>query len=237
MKILAFLGESVSELGIANGLLATLARSIDRISDGRCRLFKYYFVAQPVPPGPSKTADSSTTRIYRVSPEDGIIRQFPRPPQNILKRFADGAVCHVAEQTGKFAGFIWIKQERYFEDEVRCHYVLSPPTLLTWDFDAYVAPEFRMSRVFVRLWAGVNDYLREHGYRWTISRISAFNAASLASHKRFGLVRLHTGFFIVLGQCQVSVFTCRPYLHIGASPSDSPEIVFHAPDGSTGGQA
>jgi hypothetical protein len=229
-RLLAFFRESVNSLGAANGLLATLARALDWASGGRCRLFKYYFVAQPVP---ARRADgarrASKTRIYRVSAGDGIIQQFPRPPQNIAKRFADGAVCYAAEQASRFVGFIWIKQDSYREDEVRCHYVLQPPTRLAWDFDAYVAPDFRMSRAFVQLWDAANEYLRDNGCRWTISRISAFNANSLAAHKRLGIVHLHTGFFVVLGPMQLSTFTCAPYIHIGFASSRGPELVLHAP--------
>ena len=234
IRILAFLRESVTSLGAANGLLATFARSLDRASGGRCRLFKYYFVAQPVPAHRSVVAGRpSKTRIYRASAEDGIIQQAPRPPQNIAKRFADGAVCYVAEQANKLVGFIWIKQDDYHEDEVRCHYVLRPANQLAWDFDAYVAPEFRMSRAFAQLWEAANEYLREHDFRWTISRISAFNATSLASHKRLGIVHLHTGFFVVLGPLQFSAFSCAPYVHIAFGSSSEPELIFHAPIASS----
>ena len=229
-RMLAFVRDSVTSLGVANGLLATFARSLDRASGGRCRLFKYYFVAQPVPPHRTSLVDRpSKTRIYRASIEDSIIQQSPRPAPTIAKRFADGAVCHVAAQGSKLVGFIWIKQDSYDEDEVKCHYALQPSTQLAWDFDAYVAPEFRMSRAFSQLWEAANDYLRDLGYRWTISRISAFNAASLRSHQRLGLVRLHTGHFLVLGPVQVSIFSCRPYAHIAIGRSRGPELVFTAP--------
>jgi hypothetical protein len=229
-RILAFIRDSVTSLGVANGLLATFARALDRASGGRCRLFKYYFVAQPVPSERSMAAGKpSKTRIYRASADDSIIQQFPRPKLNIVGRFADGAVCHVAVRGDKLVGFIWTKQGSYQEDEVRCHYVLRPSNQLAWDFDAYVAPEFRMSRAFSQLWDAANEYLRELGRRWTISRISAFNAASLRSHQRLGLTRLHTGYFLVLGPVQISLFSCRPYVHVATHGSRGPELVFTAP--------
>jgi hypothetical protein len=203
-RILAYLRDSVTSLGLANGLLATFARSLDWASGGRCRLFKYYFVAQPVPSDRSIAVDRpSKTRIYRASADDSIIQQFPRPTLNIVRRFADGAVCHVAVRGDKLVGFIWIKQDSYQEDEVRCHYVLRPSNQLAWDFDAYVAPEFRMSRAFSQLWDAANEYLRGLGRRWTISRISAFTAESLRSQHRLGLTHLHTGYFLVLGPVQI----------------------------------
>lgn len=229
-RILAFFRDSVNSLGVANGLLATFARALDRATGGRCRLFKYYFVAQPVPSHRSSAVERpSKTRTYRTSVADTIIQQSPRPAPAIAKRFADGAVCHVAAQGSRLVGFIWIQRDSYDEDEVKCHYVLQPSTALAWDFDAYVAPEFRMSRAFSQLWDAANAYLRDLGCRWTISRISAFNAESLRSHKRLGLVHLHTGHFLVVGPVQISVFSCRPYVHVAIGRSRGPELVLKAP--------
>jgi hypothetical protein len=79
------------------------------------------------------------------------------------------------------------------------------------------------------LWGAANEYLHDLGCRWTISRISAFNAMSLRSHQRLGIVHLHTGYFIVLGPVQISVFSCRPYVHVTIGRSPGPEIVLMAP--------
>ena len=120
IRALSFLKMSVTTLGLANGLLSTLARALDQATRGRCRLFKYYFVAQPVPaPTVATFNKSSRTRIYQASPGEGIIARLPRPRENIARRFADGSLCFVAVQADKLAGFLWIKRESYWEDEVR----------------------------------------------------------------------------------------------------------------------
>jgi GNAT superfamily N-acetyltransferase len=229
-RVLSSIRESLAALGWANGLLDIFARALDKATRGRCRLFKYYFVAQPVPlQSAVAPAGESKTRIHQASPGEGIIAKFPRPPEIIARRFADGAVCFVAERAGKLVGFIWIKREDYWEDEVRCQYVLQPAARLAWDFDAYVAPEFRMSRAFAQLWEAANRFLRDHGCEWTVSRISAFNAASLAAHRRLGIVHLHTGVFVAAGPMQFAVFTCSPYLHIAVSRARCPRLVFGPP--------
>ena len=222
--------ESVTSLGLANGLLFTIARALDRASGSRVRLFKYYFVAQPVPVQPEAAfSKSSQTRIYQAFPGDGIMTRLPRPPEVVARRFADGAVCFIAARADTLVGFIWIKRETYCEDEVRCHYVLRPAAQLAWDFDAYVAPQFRMSRAFVQLWEAANAFLREQGCRWSISRISAFNAGSLAAHRRLGIVHLHTGVFLAAGSMQLAAFSCFPYLHLAVGPSSCPRLVFSPP--------
>lgn len=229
-RVLSSLRTSVASLGMADGLLDILARSLDKVTGGRCRLFKYYFVAQPVPAQRAAAlAKASKTRFFRPSSGDGIIRQASRPPEIIARRFADGAVCLAAEQSGKLVGFVWIKRESYCEDEVRCRYLLDPAGELAWDFDAWIAPEFRMSRAFAQLWEAANQFLRDQGCRWTVSRMSAFNAASLASHRRLGIVHLHTGVFLTAGPVQFAMFSCVPYLHIAVRPGSCPRLVFHPP--------
>ena len=118
--------------------------------------------------------------------------------------------------------------DRYDEDEVRCEDVLVPHGEVAWDFDAHVAPEFRMSRVFVQLWEAANEYLRLQGYRWTASRISAFNPASLASHKRFGAEHCHTALFLVVGPFQLTLLSLAPFVHVSARQASRPALVLHA---------
>lgn len=218
---------NVASLGWGDGLLYSLDRALGALTGGRCRVFKYHLVLQPVPAHElTALPKSSKTRVFHASPTDDIIRGIPRPADVIARRFRDGAVCLAAENAGNLVGFIWIALDRYDEDEVRCEYVLAPTGEVAWDFDAYVAPEFRMSRVFVQLWEAANEYLRVH---WTASRISAFNPASLASHKRFGAEHCHTALFLVVGPLQLTLLSLAPYVHLSAGQSGRPTLVLHAP--------
>lgn len=217
--------------GWGNGILYAIGRGLERATCGRCRLFKYYFVIQPVPKRPETTPRWTTqSKVYRVSATEDIIAKFPRPPQVIARRFADGAACFVAERNGVLVGFIWLKLDRHEEDEVRCDYLLDSGQGIAWDFDAWVAPEFRMTRAFVHLWEAANEYLRQHGCRWSVSRISAFNPVSLASHRRLGAVHLDTGLFLALGSAQLALFSCRPYLHVGVGAGSRPKLRFRPPE-------
>jgi len=220
----------VAEHGWGNGALYAISRALERTTSGRCRLFKYYFVAQPVPDRPRATSQRIVQiKVYRVSGTEDIVAAFPRPPEVIARRFADGAVCFVAERNGVLVGFIWIKLDRYEEDEVRCDYLLDSARGVAWDFDAWVAPEFRMTRAFVHLWEAANQYLRQHGCRWSASRISAFNPVSLASHSRLGAVRQHSGVFLAIGPLQLALFSCRPYFHFGIGAGSRPRLTFAPP--------
>jgi acetyltransferase (GNAT) family protein len=229
-SIYSAMRESVASHGWGNGLLHAIGRALRRVTRGRCRLFKYYFVAQPVPEQSEAPARATQTRVYRVFGSEDIIATFPRPPEVIAGRFAGGAACFVAERGAQLVGFIWIKRKRYEEDEVRCDYLLDPAGGVAWDFDSWVAPEFRMTRAFVQLWGAANEYLRQQGCRWSASRISAFNPVSLASHRRLGAIRLSTGVFVVAGSTQLALFSCRPYFHLSLGAGSRPKLLFHSPE-------
>jgi hypothetical protein len=232
-RFLSTIRRSVASHGLVNGLLYLVDRALARATRGRCHLTKYYFVAQPVPEQPLTAASRATqTRVFRVSGIEDIISTFPRPPEVIARRFADGAVCFVAERDGSLVGFIWIKRERYDEDTVRCEYVLDATQGIAWDFDAWVAPEFRMTRAFVQLWEAANRYLRQCGCRWSGSRISAFNSLSLASHRRLGAIRLSTGLFLSVGSAQLALFSAPPYVHLGFGAGSRPKLLIRPPDQS-----
>ncbi|MCX8114263.1 MAG: GNAT family N-acetyltransferase, partial [Burkholderiaceae bacterium] len=179
------------------------------------RLVSYHFVAQPVAATDQLTPGLARSIEFRsLHPDDPLVPQLPRPPEVIARRFRSGARCLAAVKSGRLVGFLWYKEREYFEDEVRCRYRYHP-TASVWDFDVYVAPEFRLGRLFARLWDFANSELRARGFRWTISRISAFNPESLAAHSRLGARRLGSAMFLVAGPLQVSFASLPPYVHVG----------------------
>lgn len=192
-----------------------LARALEIATRGRLRLIAYRFVAQPVPrDGESAPVRAGPIALRNLHADDPLVAQFPRPPSVIARRFRDGAHCLAAIKGDRLVGFLWFKEREYVEDEVRCIYRFDPQTAV-WDFDVYIEPELRLGRLFARLWDFANRELRARGYRWTLSRISAFNAASLAAHQRLGARRVGSALFIVAGSVQVSFASCAPYVHIG----------------------
>jgi hypothetical protein len=219
--------DTLRELGGLNAALYWTSRAAAAATGGRARIVKYVLVAQPVPP-PSGVA-SARTGIARVLPGDPIVAQFPRPTAVIAQRFASGAVCYAARGNGRFTGFIWLKRNGYDEDEVRCRYDTEPRASTAWDFDVYVDPAHRMGRTFVRLWQAAHVQLREWGVEWTVSRISAFNAASLRAHARSGATPLASATFVCLGPVQLMLATVRPFVHLSLARS-RPCFRLHAPN-------
>ena len=94
-------------LGVTNAFLYVISRGLARYSGGRCRIVKYYFVAQPVAASAS-ALDAGAISIAPVSPDDRIVKEFPRPPDVISRRFRDDAICLVARKEDEFAGYLWL---------------------------------------------------------------------------------------------------------------------------------
>ena len=186
-----------AQLGAADSALYLLSRLLERITRGQVRLVKYYLVAQPVRPGPALRHDPKTV-LRQVRAGDPLTASFPRPSAVIDKRYRDGAHCLAAEVDGSLAGYIWWQHGRYEEDEVRCTYLLADPALV-WDYDVYVDEKWRLGRTMARLWHAVNEHLVENGVRWSFSRISAFNPASLAAHRRLGASTVGSLLFVAFG--------------------------------------
>lgn len=213
-----------STAGCVDRLLHIAARMLDRMTAARVRLLRYRLVAQPVLPKPLARPPSGSTRIMEVYAGDELLAQLPRPESVIRDRFSQGARCFVATRCGRAAACIWLAHGQYREDEVRCVFRLPSSGEAVWDFDVYVAEEHRGTRLFVQMWDAVNDALRSQGCAWSASRISAFNEASLAAHRRFGLRPLGTLNFLLAGPLQLMVSAIRPYVHLSLSSASEPTI-------------
>jgi len=199
------LRETLNKLDTTDGLIYLLAKVLRRLSGGRARIVRYHFFAQPVPQEPKKyTRPSVKSRVRQITAADPIMAAFPRSNAVIEQRFQSGATCFVAENDGRFAGYLWLAKEKYEEDEVRCTYSFTPPERCAWDFDLYVEPEYRIGRTFARLWDAANEHLAGEGVQWSLSRITPLNLGSIAAHQRLGLIKLCSATFLCIGSKQIS---------------------------------
>jgi hypothetical protein len=229
--------QRLAQLGWVDGPLYVLSRMLERATGGRVRLIRYLFFAQPVAPQPLTERKSSKGLVLRrVAANDPVIALMPRPAEVLARRFATGAHCIVATKDDRVAGFIWIQEREYLEDEVRCLYQLQAADL-AWDYDVFVTPDFRLSRLFVQLWETTNVFLRGRGYRWTASRISAFNRESLAAHRRLGVKPIGSALFLTCGSWQLSFFDRSPFLHLSFHRASFPRLSLYPPGDTAGRQA
>lgn len=212
----------IADLGAVNAALHLFDRVLAGVTAGRVRIFKYYFVAQPVPKAALVARPSVRMMVREIAAEAPEIADFPRPRGVIEDRFRQGARCFALYRDSAFVGFIWLLFGSYQEDEVRCRY--TPGAHCAWDFDVHIEPSFRLGRAFARLWDEANTMMRSKGVRWSLSRISAFNPASMTSHARLGAHRMGSALFLKIGMAQVMVGTQAPYLHVSLTEKSFPII-------------
>jgi len=189
----------------------------------------YRLVAQPVRPVrvPTRRAARFQTRfLERGAPE---LAALPRPEPIIEQRFDQGARCLGLFQGERLVGCAWFCLGPYLEDEVRCRFEPQPAGETAWDFDVYIEEDFRLGFAFAILWAAVNDRFGHWGVRWTMSRISTLNPASLRAHARLGAVPLARAVYLSLGRLQLMLATVSPWIHVGAKADSIPTLCLRAP--------
>jgi hypothetical protein len=111
--------------------------------------------------------------------------------------------CFTAWQGSTLAGFLWFTQREYAEDEVRITFRVHPADRAVWDLDVHIEPRFRLGRTFALLWDAAFGAMRAQGARWTISRVSAFNADSIRAHQRLGARPTGWAIFLLSGRFQL----------------------------------
>lgn len=221
---------NIAELGGCNALLWSVGRGFGRLGLP-IRFIRYYFVAQPVPDRPVLgERRGRKIAVRRLAPGDTALAQLPLTRDVLDYRFGQDAVCFAAFNGAEVLGCLWFCFGTYREDEVRCLYRLQPGDATAWDFDVYVAPPARGTYAFLRLWDEANTYLRSRGAHWSLSRISAFNPASLAAHARLGARRTGSALFLLIGSLQVTFLRRPPWLHLSGPRGEGPEIPVRAPD-------
>lgn len=216
---------TAAAIGRGNALLYAVSRALAALSGGRARVVKYYFVAQPLAPQAAGSVRPGRFAIDWALPGSPLFTQVARPAAVLDARYAQGARCLAATVDGtRLAGFLWFVTGPYDEDEVRARFVPGPPGETAWDFDVTILPDFRMSRLFALLWGRAAAEMLALGVRSTCSRISAFNAASLASHRRLGARTLGSATFVCVGRLEFMASTLGPQYRLSWREDQRPVL-------------
>jgi hypothetical protein len=206
-------------------LSLVLNRSMPFLSVG-----KYLVVARPVTERrlyAGKRSDS--IEILQFDSEHPFISALPRPPEEIARRFAGGAVCFLARRDNRTTGHLWVTMSSYCEPVHRCQFAPQPPGKVAWDFDMWISPEERMSPTFARLWDQCYSYLYKKGIRCTCSCVSAFNLAALQTNQRMGASELRKMYFFGIGPVELLYSTAMPRIALSLSRSTFPLVKVGVP--------
>ncbi len=221
---------NVRTLGLGTAVLYALSRLARHVGDA-VTVRSYRLMAQPVHPRPRLPARRRQRFAARpLAPGDAAFAQLPLDGATLERRFAQGARCLGLFRGDTLVAALWYQFGDYEEDEVRCRFRPSDAAAAAWDFDVYVQPEERLGFAFAALWDAADAALRESGRRVSLSRISAFNLASLGSHERLGAREVGRATFIGLGPVQLCHSTLlRPRLHLALRREARPVITIPVP--------
>jgi hypothetical protein len=227
--VLSRFRNALREQGLATLGFRALASLAAWMTAGRLRVVWYLLIAQPVRHDwriPAKMARAVASRVLRA--DDPVLAQAPRPAAVIADRFAQGAICIAAMRAEALSGFLWLCPVQYVEDDVRCIFVLPDSGVAWWDFDVWIPPGERNGVVFAKLWQAAHDFLRASGARWTCSRITRMNAASLGAHQRLGAVTIGHALFLCGRRRQVTIAS-HAFLHFSHGADAAPRLHVHPP--------
>lgn len=215
----------IRSIGWTDGCIYLAARAIQALSGGRAELRKYYFVSQPVAAAPLLPKNRGASIVVElIDRRHPLVSAFPRPSQVIAERFDNNATCFIATKNGEFVGFLWLQAGSYREDEVRCLFTPLPAERAIWDFDVHIEPSYRSSFAFARLWDTANQYLRDRGVCWSVSRISAFNAGSINAHARLGAFPIGAACFLQGRTWQLTLSFSPAFCHFSSGEHAVPQI-------------
>jgi len=201
---------------------ALLAHRLISKLGGQSGLFWYKFYRQPLNRVPTHPRSDSKLIFVWLNHYDKLLEALPRPLTNIKSRFTQDVLCLAAIKNEQLAACAWFGFGEFDEDEVRCTYVL--PGDAVWDFDIFVFPEYRFSRVFLKMWEEANKVLNDKGYTCSLSRISAYNKHSIRSHEKLGATTVGSAVFLRIGEGQLMVASRKPYIWVSFSPENLPRI-------------
>jgi|GEM_PF-300023 len=217
--------QNVKQMGRLNAGLYLLGRVLRAVSRERWELYKYQFLAQAVVAEPLCRGRGKNIAVRQCFQAADLPPAYPRPGAVLDARYGQGALSLAAIKDGELSGFLWLSPDGYQEDEVRARYRLASPQSC-WDFDVWVRPEDRLGLTFARLWEEANLLLRARAVRWSCSRISAFNAASLGAHGAIGTIGLGSALFLRCGRWQWMLASLAPYIHLSRHPASFPLLSF-----------
>lgn len=217
-------------LGWRVGLLYLAHRGVRVISGGAAELHLHRLVVQPVGEAellPERLQGGLEVRF--LDRDDTALAEALSRPAELGLRLARGDACLAAFRERRLVGHLWLCFGDFEDAETRCRFMPEDAGRGAWDYDMSVGQTSRGGPVFAALWDRAWDRLRRDGYRWTASRVSAFNDLSLRSHRRLGARAVGALLTLRIGPCRLLLATVRPFVHLGCGGAAA-RVVVRLPD-------
>lgn len=225
------IGDALARYGWWNGFIFLFARGLERVSIGRARLLRFFVLARPIGDrSAERPAGDDQVIVREIDASSRLLDQIPGDHMALHRRLQTGNVCIAASTEDRFLGHLWLRRARHDEEDARALYVLDPSHKAMWGFDVRVEDDEPSGRsIATRLWDGADDYMRAHGVEWTVSRIPAFAPSTHDPEDARSALRIASITFLKLGNAQLGVFTCSPYLSLSWRSRSRPRILIKTP--------
>jgi len=202
-----------------SGWLVTIAYSVHLLLQklgADSGLFFYYLYSQPIKKAkePERVEARQVFCFEWLEEFDDRVLSIPRPEGVLRERFRQGSKCLLATRESAVVACAWFAFDRYHEDEAVCTYDFSADAKAIWDFDVFVFPEYRLGRLFMRLWQKASADLANEGYEKSLSRITAYNRRSISSHERMGAKKVGRIVFLKIGSFQLGFHPLSPWISL-----------------------
>jgi hypothetical protein len=217
---------------------------VRKLSAGAVHIHYRYILLQQVPAEPLlKRRFDGAIQVRRLEGTELLSEfdrdrdgAFTRPAVDrdwIKRRVEQGDICIAAVRSSRTIGVLWLSFSTFDETEVRAIFVVNAKAGMAWDSNLFIVEDSRAGPVFLLLWEGANQLLREKGYRWSATQTAAFNGASLQAHKRLGAYRIGRIVYVSAGPMQVTFSSLRPHFHLAGPSGNEPVFVIPAPNQSS----
>lgn len=148
------------------------------------RFFVLHFRVQSGRPSPLAGRFSGfVVRAVTPADDERLQKMAPRSDEYAARR-AGGSVGLIADDGGRAAGMIWLKQTAvHFEQDVEFPVTLPPHSI--WQYDLYVDPAYRLRGVWILLEEALTAYAAARGVTDLFGLTKALNKPSVNAHLRY----------------------------------------------------
>ena len=172
--------QSLPIIGLAGVASYALARVA--IRSGFVGYYRYAIVAMPSAVMPTMPR---TMTVREIAAEELAQYSIDVSPAVQADRFGQGMTCLGAFNARlELLGVTWVGTGSFTEDLIAVRFAV--PSTSCWDTGLWVAPQHRLGRAYVALWAGTRAWMEERGLGTSYSRITDHNISSISAHRRMG---------------------------------------------------
>lgn len=219
----------VADLGWFDALIYALDRGGSAFA-GVTGITRYILVAQPVPEKPLlPSGRGGFLTVRTLNADDDLGNETPLSPAVLASRERRGSICVGAFDGNRLIGFACVALGAHDDEMVLARFTPLPQEKAAWDYDFYIAPGYRLSFAFPRIWDAMFALLRDRGIAWTTSYIAAYSITSLRSQLRLGAVPVGGFVVIKLGRSQAILQGRRPFAKLATRSGARPEIQVSVP--------